>query len=154
MFKQVCSVVVSALILTSSIGYGQTPATAKGPSEVVRHQEGLGAELEEIAMCHHAILAARHEAISLNQNAYFRYIINSPRKNSDQNIYPIPVVASFSHRNTADDAEGKTGLEKVFANVIGATPADIAADVQFLTKVILYKERDDWNKLDAPDAIQ
>jgi hypothetical protein len=50
MFKQV-TFVVSALILTSSIGYGQTPATTKVPSEVVRHQEGLGAELEEIAMC-------------------------------------------------------------------------------------------------------
>ena len=110
-------------------------------------------------MCHHAILAARHEAISLNQNAYFRYIINSPRKNSDQNIYPIPERCKFFASEwvmgyTAADAEGKTGLEKVFANVIGATPADIAADVQFLTKVILYKERDDWNKLDAPDAIQ
>jgi hypothetical protein len=45
-------------------------------------------------------------------------------------------------------------LEKVFANVIGGTPADIAADVQFLTKVILYKERADWSKLDATDAIQ
>jgi hypothetical protein len=54
----------------------------------------------------------------------------------------------------AADAEGKAGLEKVFANVIGGTPADIAADVQFLTKVILYKERADWSKLDATDAIQ
>ncbi len=159
MFRHLFLFLASALLLWCPFAGTSALAQSKSPSpDEVLHAE-LAAQLEEIAMCHHAIRAAHHEAIRLGQNPFFRYIINSPRAGSNENIYPIPERCEHFESKwvmdyTTMDAAGKVDLDKIFSNAIGMTIADIAADAQFLTKVIFYKGTDNWNKLDAPDAIQ
>lgn len=138
---------------------GGTSAQTQSPSAAeVRHEE-IASQLEEIAMCHHAIKAAHHDAISLGQNPYYRYIINSPRARSDENVYPIPERCQHFESKwvmdyTTIDAAGKADLDKIFSGEIGMRIQDIADDARFLTKVIFYKGTDNWNQLYAPDAIQ
>jgi len=115
--------------------------TQIGASEVDRHSEELAGQLEEIAMCHHAIKAAHHDALALNQNPYYRYILYSPHAGHGSNVYPIPErcknlatdwILNYTKMNTAK----KTIEDKTIHDAVGMTISDMATDVQFLTIVI------------------
>lgn len=124
------------------------------PSNASDEHEQLASQLEEIAMCHHAIKAAGHEAARLNQNRVYRYLIDA-----DGHIYPIPercknIATEWVVAYTGMDTKDKANLDRTTTNQIGLTIPDMAADVGFLSTVIRYKDAGNWNKLDAPDAIK
>jgi hypothetical protein len=107
----------------------------------LNEQELLAGELEEIAMCHHAIKAAHHDGLALDQNPYFRYILNSPQKGHGENVYPIPercrnletsLVLNYSQMSTA----AKTGMDINIRDSVQMNIAEISQDAQFLTVVI------------------
>jgi hypothetical protein len=103
-------------------------------------EEQLG-QLEEIAMCHHAIKAAHHDAIAFNQNAYYRYILNTSKDAFGSNVYPIPKRCNYFETNwvlayTNMSTEAKSAFDKTFHDEIGMSISDMATDAQFLTVVI------------------
>lgn len=131
------------LLLTVTIAgitaFGQT--TSPTPSTVDKAQDLLSGQLEEIAMCHHAIKAAHYDALATGQNPYYRYILNSPHDGSRENVYPIPerckslaegVILEYTK---FDDATRAVFAKSIF-DQIGVTIPDMATDVQFLTAVI------------------
>jgi hypothetical protein len=106
-----------------------------------RHFEESAAQLEEIAMCHHAIKAARHDGLALDQNPYYRYILNSPRKGHSENIYPIPercesLETDLILRYTKMRDDLKAIEDKTVRDEVRMTIPEIATDAQFLTVVI------------------
>lgn len=118
--------------------------------------QGLVAELEEVAMCHHALRVAGHEGLSLNQSPYYRYIINSPHKGSTVTILPMPdrcknIETKWMSQYSDADAKGKTNFDQDFAS-LGMTADDIAADARFMTQVISYRDAGDWDKLNTVDS--
>lgn len=137
--------------VAAAIAVAQAPSTTLGDNDEHEH---MASELEEIAMCHHAIKAAGHEAARLNQNRVYRYIIDA-----DGHIYPIPercknIATEWIVAYTGMDAKEKVNLDKIMTIQIGVTIPDVAADVEFLSTVIRYKDAGNWNKLYAPDAIK
>lgn len=123
------------------------------PGDVPEH-ERLASQLEEIAMCHHAIKAAGYEAAMLNQNRVYRYIIEA-----DAHTYPIPercknIATEWIVAYTGMDNKDKSNLDKITTAKIRMTIPDMAADAEFLSTVIRYKDAGNWNKLDGPDAIK
>jgi hypothetical protein len=103
--------------------------------------EMRAARAEGIAMCHHAIRAAKHEAMAVEQNAYYRYILNAPRKENTKNVYPIPERCKnletdwvLSYTNMGPEA--KTTEEKTIRDEVGLAAPDISSDAQFLTVVL------------------
>jgi hypothetical protein len=121
----------------SGITYGQK-VQSKAERDL-EFQLELG-QLQEMAMCHHAIEAAHHDGIALDQNPYYRYIVNSPSGHGS-NVYPIPercknletaLVLSYAQFS----ADSKAAHDKLIHDEIGMTIAEISADAQFLTVVI------------------
>jgi hypothetical protein len=127
------------LILACS---GATAQTQTSPSraEISSYEQQAG-QLEEIAMCHHAIKAAHHDGLAFGQNPYYRYIINSPRSGSRENVYPIPqrcknLETDWILSYTNMHADVKAIEDKTMHDEVGMTISDIATDAQFLTIVI------------------
>jgi hypothetical protein len=109
------------------------------PPTVDKQHEQLASQLEEIAMCHHAIKAAHHEALYLDQNPYYRYLINSQEQGL--NVYPIPARCNsldtdwiLSYTKLSD--KEKADLDKALFGSIGMKISDMAGDAQFLTVII------------------
>lgn len=134
-----------ALLLFLTIAFagifalGQT--ASKSLSATDRNRNFFAGQLEEIAMCHHAIKAAHYDALSLGQNPYYRYILNAPHEGSYENVYPIPercksLAESWILQYAKMDDHNKAVLDKSIFNQIGMTISDMATDVQFLTAVI------------------
>jgi hypothetical protein len=127
------------LILVCS---GATAQTQTSPSHAeVSSWELRAGQLEEISMCHHAIKAAYHDGLALDQNPYYRYIVNSPHSGSRSNVYPIPQrcknletdwILSYTNMHT----DVKAIEDKNMHDEVGMTITDIATDAQFLTIVI------------------
>jgi hypothetical protein len=61
-----------SVTLVGVTALGQTTPTPT--STVDTQHEQMAGQLEEIAMCHHAIKAAHHDALSLGQSPYYRQI--------------------------------------------------------------------------------
>jgi hypothetical protein len=98
------------------------------------------AQLEEIAMCHHAINAAHHDALSaersMEQDAYYLYIVNV-----QSHLYPVPErckefdttwILSYMKMNAAERNE----LDESVFDQIGMKVTGIAADAEFLGVVV------------------
>ena len=97
----------------------------------------MAGQLEEIAMCHHAIKAAHHEALEFDQNPYYRYVMEY----MGQKVFPIPercknLAMDWILAYTKMDDKNKAVLDKSVFNEIGMTISHMATDVQFLTVVI------------------
>src|ERR1039457_7210050 len=132
-----------ALLCSCAIAVAQTQTT---PSEADRHSEELdrkleAGQLEEIAMCHHAIKAAHYDGVALDQNPYYRYILYSPEKGHGANVYPIPerckgLETSLVLNYTKLSADAKAIEDKTIRDAVGMTISDMATDAQFLTIVI------------------
>ena len=116
--------------------------TQTAPSVIDAHPEQLLlGQLEEIAMCHHAIKAARHDALAFDQNPFYRYILNSPHKGQGANVYPIPerckhLETDWILNYTNMHADLKSIEDKTMQDAVGMTISDMATDAQFLTVVI------------------
>jgi hypothetical protein len=158
MKKATMGMILALVQLVGTGASGQAklaPATAE---QISREYELRAARLEEIAMCHHAIRAARHDATAVDQNPYYRYIIYSPHRGSTAHVYPIPERCRNLETNwvlgyTNMGAEMKTIEEKSIHDEVGMTVSDIASDAQFLTVVIdkVAIEGDDavyWENMD------
>jgi len=98
------------------------------------------AQLEEIAMCHHAINAAHHDALSAEhpaeQDAYYLYILNA-----QSHLYPVPErckdfetnwILSYMKMNAGERNE----LDENVFDQIGMKVTGIAADAEFLGVVV------------------
>lgn len=129
---------VLALICSSAAVDAQNQ---KAPLQTDLRSEELAGQLEEIAMCHHAIKAAQHDALALGQNPYYRYIVNSPQKGGGANVYPIPercknLETAWILRYTNIGSEAKLIEDKIMHDEVGMTISEMATDAQFLTVVI------------------
>jgi hypothetical protein len=132
------STIFVVLLAICSTVCAQTKTTI---SEAERRAEASLGQLEEIAMCHHAIKAAYYDGLSLNQNPYYRYIVYSPHKNNGANVYPIPercktLETSWILNYTNLSTDAKALQDKSTHDAVGMTIPDIATDAQFLTIVI------------------
>lgn len=139
------------LLLAGFLGthaLGQTPSaspSAEGRSDSRADQfqyELHAARLEEIAMCHHAIKAAKHESIAFGQNPYYRYILNAPQKGHTSNVYPIPercknLETDWVLKYTNMGPGTKASEEKALHDELDMTASDISNDAQFLTVVLV-----------------
>jgi len=140
----------TVLLLAGFLGthlLGQTPSAS--PSTEGRsgsrgdqfQYEFRSARLEEIAMCHHAIKAAKHESIAMGQNPYYRYILNAPQKGHASNVYPIPercknFAADWVLKYTDMGPGAKVIEEKAIHDEVDMTASDLSSDAQFLTVVL------------------
>jgi len=139
-------------IFSSVALYAQTqtqPSALFAPRQTPLSREEMEArmelhfgELEEIAMCHHAIKAAKHDGLALHQNPYYRYIVYAPQKGHGSNVYPVPercrtIETRWVLDYTQEDKpEFKAMQEKSIQGLIQMTIPEISADAQFLTVVI------------------
>lgn len=128
------------LLLTVTLAgitaFGQTKPKL---SDADKQHEHLSSQLEEIAMCHHAIKAAQHEALEFDQNPYYRYVMEY--MGHGHNVFPIPercknLATDWIMAYTNMTAKDKADLDKKVFNGIGMTVPDMATDVQFLTVVV------------------
>jgi hypothetical protein len=132
----------SLLLAFTFLGTSAVAQKTSAPSSAVdKNYEQTSGQLEEIAMCHHAIKAAYHDSLWLGDNPYFRYVLNSPQQGSRSNIYPIPercknIAMSWILSYTKMNEKDKGLLDRSIASEIGMTVPDMAIDVQFLTIVI------------------
>ena len=132
----------SALVMLLTLLCSVAAAHAKvEPSTAERHSEERLGQLEEIAMCHHAIKAAYHDAIAFSQNPYYRYIVYAPQKEHGSNVYPIPercksLATSLILNYTNMSAATKMLEDKTIHDTVGMTISDMATDAQFLTVAI------------------
>jgi hypothetical protein len=127
-----------ALAAVAVGAFGQSTATL--PSNLNTQNEEMAGQLEEIAMCHHAIKAAHHDALWIGQNPYYRYVLYSPQGRGS-NVYPIParcksLATDWILTYTKMSEKDKANLDKMISSEIGITISDMATDVQFLTVVI------------------
>jgi hypothetical protein len=130
--------IVLVLSCFTAVAVAQTQSDA---SESRRRYEERAGQLEEIAMCHHAIKAAHHDALALDQNPYYRYIVYSPHKGQGANVYPIPercksLETDWILQYTNLRAEVKAIEDQDIHDAVGLTISDLATDAQFLTVVI------------------
>jgi hypothetical protein len=150
--------ILLAIVFASPRVFGQTsspPQTAERHDDLqaLRSEYELqGARLEEIAMCHHAIKAAKHEAVAFGQNPYYRYILNAPQKGRNKNIYPIPercknIATDFVLSYTTLESETKATQEKALHDVTDMTVEDVSSDAQFMTVVL------DKVQIEGDDAV-
>lgn len=135
---KIAAFVALLLVWPFSTGASQAQAT---PSRLDANSELLAGQLEEIAMCHHAIKAAHHDGLALNQNPYYRYILNSPHKGHGQNVYPIPercknLATDWILNYTNMSATLRGMQDKVMQDAVAMTISDMATDAQFLSVVI------------------
>ena len=133
-----------ALTCSAAACIGQTQS---GLGSAQSHSEEMLGQLEEIAMCHHAIKAARHFAVAFNENAYYQYLVNSPQKGHDQYIFPIPqrctaLETSWVLDYTTASAGVKAAEDEIMHDTVEMTISDISSDAQFLTVVINKMERE------------
>ena len=140
----------TVLLLAGFLGthaLGQTPSASpsmEGRSDSRADQsqyELRAARLEEIAMCHHAIKAAKHESIAIGQNPYYRYILNAPQKGHTSNVYPIPercknLETDWVLKYTNMVPGAKAIEEKAIHDEVDMTASDISSDAQFLAAVL------------------
>jgi hypothetical protein len=129
---------VLALICSGAAVNGQNQ---KAPLQTDLRSEELAGQLEETAMCHHAIKAAQHDALALGQNPYYRYVVNSPQKGGGANVYPIPercknLETAWILRYTNMGSEAKSIEDKTIHDEVGMTISEMATDAQFLAVVI------------------
>jgi hypothetical protein len=129
------------LILACSGTTAQTQTPPSHAEQNFNYQLLQAGQLEEIAMCHHAIKAAHHDGLALGQNPYYRYIVYSPQKGSTSNVYPIPqrcknLETDWILNYTNMRADVKVIEDKTMHDEVGMTISDIATDAQFLTIVI------------------
>jgi len=135
------TLVALSLILVCSSAAAQTPAQPSH-EEQVANVEFRFAELEEIAMCHHAIKAATHDGLALDQNPYYRYILNSPHKgHRGANVYPIPercrtLETQWALDYTQLSPKFRAMQDSTIQSQIQMTIPEISADAQFMTVVI------------------
>jgi curli biogenesis system outer membrane secretion channel CsgG len=118
-----------------------TPPLAQEKSSYEQAAQLQAGQLEEIAMCHHAIKAARHDGLAFGQNPYYRYILNSPQTGSRSNVYPIPqrcknMQTAWILNYAKMGADVKAIEDKTMRDEVGMTISDAATDAQFLTIVI------------------
>jgi hypothetical protein len=138
--KNATLAILLGLLCSAAVGDAQTQTTPS-PNVTNSRVEGLAGQLEEIAMCHHAIKAAHHDALAFDQNPYYRYILYSPQKGHGANVYPIPercknLATEWILDYTKMSADVKTIEDKTIRDSVGMTISDIATDAQFLTIVI------------------
>jgi hypothetical protein len=132
----------SLLLAFTFLGTSAVAQKTSAPSSAVdKNYEQTSGQLEEIAMCHHAIKAAYHDSLWLGDNPYFRYVLNSPQQGSRSNIYPIPercknIAMSWILSYTKMNEKDKGLLDRSIASEIGMTVPDMAIDVQFSLKAI------------------
>ncbi|MBB5064815.1 hypothetical protein [Granulicella mallensis] len=134
------TLVALSLILAWSSAVAQTQAPPSRAEQEANVEFQFG-QLEEIAMCHHAIKAARHDGLALGQNPYYRYILNSPQKGHDENVYPIPArCKNLETQWVLDYAQlsqkFKDMQDSTIQTQIQMTIPEISADAQFMTVVI------------------
>ena len=120
------------------------------------HVEELMSELEDIAMCHHAIQSAHHQAAFQNQNAYYRYLL----MDSFGDYPKAERCEAVTNRWVVDYAtrtdEDKKTLDSIVKEKFGTTFPETASDAKFMSVVTLYKSMGEsrWRTLDSPDAIK
>ena len=146
--KSLC-VAIAFLAFTLRVSAQTAPTSDK-------QAEGLRSELEDIAMCHHAIESARHQATSHNQNAYFRYLLmdsfgDYPKAERCEAVTKNWVV---DYATQAD--EDKKSLDGMLKGKFGVTFPEIASDAKFMSVVTYYKAMGEsrWRSLDSLDAIK
>jgi len=127
------------LLMPTGVGASALAQSKPVPPAVDKRHEQLASQLEEIAMCHHAIKAARHEALSLDQNPYYRYLINSQEQGL--NVYPIPARCNSLDTDwilsyTKMSETGKVDLDKAVFGSIGMKISDMAGNAQFLNVLV------------------
>ena len=116
----------------------------------------LMARTEEVAMCHHAIMAAHYEAkyIAMGQNPVYRYILDSGTSGSVA-IYPSPerckyqmayFLVQFNDQTTGAD------LTKSFSEKTGLSAQTLAMDTHFLEMVVTKKILEKDKPGDDPDS--
>lgn len=127
-------------IFTCSYAAAQTGTPISDAERNFNYQLQAG-QLEEIAMCHHAIKAVHHDGLAFDQNPYYRYILNSPQGGSKSNVYPIPKRCKSLETDwvlgyTNLPADAKASQDKIIHDEVGMTISEMATDAQFLTIVI------------------
>lgn len=127
------------LLVSSVVGASALCQGKPVPPAVDKQHEELASQLEEIAMCHHAIKAAHHEALSLDQNPYFRYLINSQEQGL--NVYPMPrrcdnLITKWILIYTKGSDKEKVDLDRTVVRIIGMNISDMAEDAQFLNVIV------------------
>jgi hypothetical protein len=120
------------------------------------NQEELRSELEDIAMCHHAIESAHHQATFQNQNAYYRYLLMDSFGAYPKAERCEAVTKSWVVDYATQAEEDKKSSDSMLKARFGVTFPEIASDAKFMSVVTLYKAMGDsrWRTLDSPDAIK
>jgi len=124
-------------VFVAITAFGQTKPKL---SEADKQHENLLSQLEEIAMCHHAIKAAHHEALKFEENPYYRYV-EEFMVGHGQNVFPIPerckdLATDWILAYTKMSDKDKASLDKSVFSEIGMTIPNMATDIQFLNVVI------------------
>jgi hypothetical protein len=129
---------------------GQTAPTNNNQAEE------LMSELEDIAMCHHAIESARHQVAFQNQNAYYRYLLMDSFGDYPKAERCEAVTKKWAVDYATQAEEDKKSLDSVLKEKFGTTFPEIASDAKFMSVVTLYKAMGEsrWRTLDSPDAIK
>lgn len=143
------------LLVTAAGGILHAQTTSKPSTEEIEHLTRLSSELEDVAMCHHAIKSAQYQAQANNQNSYYRFLLMD-----SLHVYPDAdhckaMEDKWVVNYETLDADGKKFLDRVFTN-LGMTLSDTASDATFMSTVTLNKAfgQSHWNSLDSPDAIK
>ena len=123
--------------------YGQTSTAPDGAArdKVNKDLELFTSQVEEIAMCNHAIKAARHMSLSLSDDPADRYAAMTSGHTA---VYPDPEECSSVEQiwitsYIAASDHGRSSLEKMLSNVAGMTAKDVAVDGEFFSAVVSKK---------------
>jgi hypothetical protein len=135
--------------------YSQTAATSNKVTSDKLTEE-LMSELEDIAMCHHAIQSAHHQATFSDQNAYYRYLLVESFGAYPKAERCEAVTEKWVVNYATEPEEDKKSSDIMLKGKFGVTFPEIASDAKFISTVTLYKAMGEsrWRTLGSPDAIK
>lgn len=130
--------------------------SAQTASTSDKQAEEVMSELEDIAMCHHAIESAHHQAAFQSQNAYYRYLLMDSIGDYPKAERCEAVTKNWVVDYATQAEEDKKSLDSMLKEKFGVTFPEIAFDAKFMSVVTLYKAMGEsrWRTLDSPDAIK